>query len=169
MLPDTRYLLSEKVPPRLQPSVWLKENPFLFLSEIVYWLFLWTLAFTCSSRTPRIRGYKTEDPAHTIPIFLHYFTWLPTVCTSLETLQYGDPKAQLDPSQEKGSLISLLWIQKTQGWNKHCAFVQTCTKDWKRIKGMWLASHLQGVLFAGRAEHRGRLGEQGVRGQELYT
>lgn len=81
-------------------------------------------------------------------------TWLPTACTLLETLQCGDPQAQLDPSQEKGSLTSLMWIQTTQAWNKHWACVQTCTKDWKRIKGMWLGSLLQ-VCWESWAQRQG--------------
>ena len=72
----------------------------------------------------------------------------------------GDPQAQLDPNQEKGSLQSLMWIQATKVLNNCHVCSQPCTKGWNRIPRS---------LFSGKTEHQGRKGKHVERGQKHYV
>lgn len=112
---------------------------------MVYWLFLWTLELTDLRRDVKLGPHSNPAPSQS-----SYISQLPTVCTSAWGLQCGGPQGQLDPSQEKGSLRSLILIQATKAFNElACACIQLCTRD-GRGQRMWLGPLLQGALFAGR-------------------
>lgn len=106
------------------------------------------------------KGCKTGGPIQTLlPPSPLTFLSSPQSALDLRRFSVGGPQGQLDPSQEKGSLRSLILIQATKAFNEPCACIQLCTKGWKRAKEMWLGPLLQGALFAGRAKCTGREGK----------
>ena len=62
----------KRLSPRLQSSVWLKENSFLSRLCTFHWSFLWTLELIWS-RTVRNTSCKTWDPTQPcyLPVLLH--------------------------------------------------------------------------------------------------